>query len=338
MKHLAIAISTYFLATTTAVAQSEPLVLVSASYQKNVVALCERDGTVVWRFETRGPRNGHAGHHEVQMLDNGNILYHDDWNVVKEIKLDGTEVWRYAGADIHAFTRMKNGHTMIAESGNQRIIIVDQEGKIVSETPLGEDGRGKTRQAEVLENGNYLVSAESPGTVTEYNSQGDIVWEHRVGTRVYGAIRLKNGNTLICSGSGNSILEVTPRNEVVWEVKGTVPGTNIKLEWTACLKELEDGHILIDNCHAGPDNPQLFELDKDRKVVWQLNEFELVGNGMACFDYLDSEKAEMVRKLIAETEKTDEEVDLGSRKTAGDRDLLTKQKTALGYRTFYVQW
>jgi hypothetical protein len=90
---------------------------------------------------------------------------------------------------------------------------------------------------------------------------------------------------------------------VVWEVRGAVPGTNIKLEWTACLKELENGHILIDNCHAGPDNPQLFELDEDRKVVWQFNEFELVGNGMACFDYLDSEKAEMVRKLIAETER-----------------------------------
>ncbi|MDA1229982.1 MAG: hypothetical protein O2856_04340 [Planctomycetota bacterium] len=102
-------------------ANAQPLVLVSASYQKNLIVLCE---------------------------------------------LDGTEVWKYTGADVHAFTRLKDGNTMMAESGNNRIIVVDQGGRIVSETPLGKDGRGKTRQAEVLENGNYLVCAEGPGVAT----------------------------------------------------------------------------------------------------------------------------------------------------------------------------
>lgn len=46
--------------------QAKPLVLVSASYQKNIIALCELDGTVVWQFKTGGPDNGHAGHHEVK--------------------------------------------------------------------------------------------------------------------------------------------------------------------------------------------------------------------------------------------------------------------------------
>lgn len=281
------------------IAFAAPLVLISASYQKNVVALCELDGTVIWSHKTAGPRQGHAGHHEVQMLDNGNILFHDDWNVVKEIRLDGTEVWRYTGLDVHAFTRLKNGNTMIAESGKERILIVNKDGKIVSETPLGKEGRGKTRQVEVLENGHFLVCAENPGTVTEYDPAGNIVWEYEIGTRVYGAIRLKNGNTLIGSGSGNSVVEVSPDKKVLWEIAGTVPGTKIELNWTACLKELANGHIIVDNCHAGPDNPQLFELDKDRKVVWQFNEFELVGNGMACFDYLDEPLAKKVRKLVA---------------------------------------
>lgn len=285
------------------VARAEPLVLVSASYQKDVVALCELDGRVVWRFKTAGTPQGHSGHHEVQMLDNGNILFHDDWDVVKEIQLDGTQVWSYASSGVHAFTRMQNGNTMIAESGNNRIIVVDAAGKLVSQTPLGEGGRGKTRQAEVLENGNYLVCAENPGTVTEYKPDGEIVWEYEIGTRVYGAIRLSNGNTLIASGSGNSVVEVSPAKKVVWEIRGTVPGTKIELKWTACLKELPNGHIIIDNCHAGPDNPQLLELDAERKLVWQFNEFELVGNGMACFDYLDAEQAARVRKLVAALDK-----------------------------------
>ncbi|TWT87897.1 outer membrane protein assembly factor BamB family protein [Neorhodopirellula pilleata] len=287
-----------FLAATVASADSQPLVLVSASYQKNVVALCELDGTVVWRFETEGPDGGHAGHHEVQMLDNGNVLYHDDWDNVKEIRLDGTEVWKYHGAGVHAFTRLEDGNTMVAESGKQRIVLVDPDGQVVSETPLGKNGRGQTRQAEVLENGNFLVCAEGPGTVTEYTPDGTIVWEYEIGTRVYGAIRLKSGNTMINSGSGNSIVEVTPQKEVVWEAKSRLPGTEIQLHWTACLKELENGHVMIDNCHAGPNNPQLIELDSDRQVVWQFNRFDLVGNGMACFDYVEPTLAEKVRKMI----------------------------------------
>ena len=282
-----------------AMADDKPLLLVSASYQKDIIALCETDGTVVWQHKTGGPPKGHAGHHEVQMLDNGNILYHDDWDTVREMKLDGTEVWKYKSSNVHAFTRLKNGHTMIAESATDRIIVVDQSGKIVSETPLGKDGRGKTRQAEVLPNGNYLVCAERPGTVTEYSPDGTIVWEYEIGTRVYGAIRLANGNTLIGSGSGNSFVEVTPEKKVVWQIAKNVPGTKISLAWTACLKELPNGHIVLDNCHAGPDNPQLFELDKERNVVWQFNEFELVGNGMACFDYLPPAKAAKVRQQIA---------------------------------------
>jgi outer membrane protein assembly factor BamB len=280
-------------------AHAQSLLLVSASYGKNVIALCERDGTVLWKFKTLGGTRGHAGHHEVQMLDNGNILFHDDWNTVKEMKLDGKVVWSYKSSNVHAFTRLADGNTMIAESGTGRIIVVDQDEKLVSETPLGKDGRGSTRQAEVLDNGNYLVCAERPGTVTEYNPKGEIVWEYKINTRVYGAIRLKNGNTLICSGSGNSVVEVSPEKKVVWEIKSKVPDTDITLKWTACLKELPNGHLLIGNCHAGSDSPQVFELDKDRKVVWEFNEYELVGNGLACWDYLDADQSARVRKSVA---------------------------------------
>lgn len=280
-------------------APAQELLLVSASYGKNVIALCERDGSVLWKFKTGGPTRGHAGHHEVQMLDNGNILFHDDWDTVKEMKLDGTVVWSYKSSNVHAFTRLADDNTMIAESGTGRIVVVDKDGKLVSAMPLGKDGRGSTRQAEVLANGNYLVCAERPGTVTEYNSNGDIVWEYEIKTRVYGAIRLKNGNTLICSGSGNSVVEVSPEKKVVWQIKSQVPDTAITLNWTACLKELPNGHLLIGNCHAGPDNPQIFELDKDRKVIWEFNEYELVGNGLACWDYLDAVQAAKVRKGVA---------------------------------------
>ena len=75
----ALLISTVFVAA----AEAQELFLVSASYGNNVIALCERDGSVIWKFKTGGPKRGHAGHHEIQMLENGNILFHDDWDTVK---------------------------------------------------------------------------------------------------------------------------------------------------------------------------------------------------------------------------------------------------------------
>jgi hypothetical protein len=90
----------------------------------------------------------------------------------------------------------------------------------------------------------------------------------------------------------------------VWQIKDTVPDTKIKLVWTACLKELPNGHLLIGNCHAGPDSPQVFELDKNRKVVWEYNEYGLVGNGMACWDYLDEKQSAQIRETVAELSKS----------------------------------
>jgi len=63
-----------------AVARGERLVLVSASYGKNILAICDAKGEVLWLHKTAGGAKGHAGHHDVQLLASGNILYHDDWD------------------------------------------------------------------------------------------------------------------------------------------------------------------------------------------------------------------------------------------------------------------
>ena len=152
----------------------------------------------------------------------------------------------------------------------------------------------------MLDNGNYLVCAERPGVVTEYDPKGNIVWEYPTNTRVYGAIRLENGNTLIATGSGNSVIEVTPGREVVWEIKGKIPGTDVELGWTTMLQELPNGNFLIGNCHAGDDDPQIFEITRDRKIVWEFDQWELVGNGLACWQVLNADQARKVRKILAD--------------------------------------
>ena len=291
----------------------ERLVLIGASYGNNVLAICDSKGEVLWKYDTEGPQKGHAGHHDVHLLPNGNILFHDSWTITKEITLGKKVVWEYdsakmngnkgKGVDVHAFDRLDNGDTVIVESGVGRIIHVDKEGKLVKQIPLGEGGRKKTRLMRILDNGHYLACAENPGVVTEYDGEGKVVWEYETGTRVYGAIRLKNGNTLIGSGSGNSVIEVTPKKEIVWDITKTVPGSDITLGWMTTVQELPNGNLAAGNCHAGEENPQIFEITKDKKVVWEFDEWDLVGNGLACWQILDADQSAMMRKKLAALKK-----------------------------------
>ena len=289
-------------------AQSDRLVLVSASYGKNILAITEANGDVIWSHKTSGPEKGHAGHHDVHMLPNGNILFHETWLDVKEITLGKKIVMDYDCANsngnqgkrvnVHAFSRLANGNTQIVESGVGRVIDVDGSGKLIRSFALKPGGTSSTRWARATPQGTLLVCSEQPGVVTEYDQDGNVVWDYLIKTRVYGAIRLKNGNTLIASGSGNSVVEVTPDKKVVWEIKGKVPGTDIELKWMTCLQEMGNGNFMVGNCHAGPDNPQIFEITRDQKVVWEFNEFDLVGNGLACWQVMDGKKAKSLRKRL----------------------------------------
>ena len=290
-------------------AQAERLVLVGASYGKNILAICDSQGERLWSHRTAGPSKGHAGHHDLQLLENGNILFHDTWTTLTEITLDKKVVWTYDSAtmngnegervDVHAFKRLANDHTIIAESGVGRIIEVDRAGNLIHSFPLKKGGTQSTRLMRMTPDGNYLVCSENPGVVTEYDRSGNVVWDYVINTRVYGAIRLSNGNTLIASGGGNSVLEVTPQKQVVWEINRQVPETDVELKWTTCLEELENGHFIVGNCHAGPGNPQIFEITRDKQIQWSFDQFDLVGNGLACWQIIEGSRASMVRKKLA---------------------------------------
>jgi V8-like Glu-specific endopeptidase len=111
---------------------ADRLVLVSASYGKNIIAITEANGNVIWSYKTAGQAKGHAGHHDVHMLSNGNILFHETWQDVKEITLGKKIVMDYDCAiangnkgkrvHVHAFSRLANGHTQIVESGVGRVL------------------------------------------------------------------------------------------------------------------------------------------------------------------------------------------------------------------------
>ena len=107
------------------------------------------------------------------------------------------------------------------------------------------------------------------------------------GNRLFSAVRLKNGNTLIGGGNGHCVLEVTPEKEIVWQLhQDELP--NIRLAWVTTLEVLPNGNYVIGNCHAGPGNPLLVEVEpKTKKVVWTFDHFETFGNSVSNSQLLD---------------------------------------------------
>jgi hypothetical protein len=250
--------------------------------------------------------------HDISMLPNGNVLLNTGPAAIKEITPDKKVVWQWDGkpkegstarVEIHGFQRLKNGLTMIAETGNRRIIEVDKDGKIVHEVPITvdhPDSHRDTRLARKLDNGHYLVCHEGDGVVREYDETGKVVWSYALdlgdrpvqdghdghGTHVFSAIRLKNGNTLIGGGDNNRVLEVSPAGKIVWSVDNKeLPG--IQLFWITTLQQLPNGNLIIGNTHAGPDNPQLIEITHDKKVVWTLKDMTHFGNDLCASQVLD---------------------------------------------------
>jgi Mal s 1 allergenic protein-like len=280
---------------------------------KGHVAILNAKGEVEW--QTPCTYNSH----DIALLANGNFLLHTAAATVVEMTPEKKIVWKYEAKpkegykgqiEIHAFQRLDDGLTMVAESGNKRIVEVDQDGKIIREIPLTvnkPNPHRDTRLVRKLDNGHYLVCHEGDGMVREYDGKGKVVWSYELdlagrprtpgheghGAEVFGAIRRDNGNTIIAGGNNNRVLEVNPKGEIVWSIDhDELPG--IRLVWVTTLQLLPNGNLIVGNCHAGEGNPQLFEVTRDKKVVWTFKDFKNFGNNVAAAQVLDV-KGKVVR-------------------------------------------
>lgn len=270
-----------------------------------------------------------GGIHDVHVLDDGHIMVQQGAAKVVEIDPAAKEiVWSYDASqqngnadqrvEVHSFQPLAGGRVLIAESGPGRLIEIDREGVIHREIKLQRDtpdAHSDTRLMRKLESGNYLVCHERDGAVREYDGEsGEVVWEFAVplfdkrrapghgpeafGNQVFAAVRLSGeghqGNTLIATGNGHSVLEVTPEKEIVWKLEqNDLPG--ITLAWVTTLEVLPSGNYVIGNCHAGPGQPLLVEIEPETKrVVWAFDEFDRLGNSVSNSQLLDV-KGEVLR-------------------------------------------
>jgi outer membrane protein assembly factor BamB len=299
-------LSVAFLAMICLSAPSEVLAEHAVALQGNGrLVILAADGTVEWEMPWKGI-------HDIHVLSNGNLMVQQGPAKVVEIDRSSKQViWEYDSAnqadnrgkkiEVHSFQPLDEGKVMIAETTSLRIIEVDRDGTIQKAIKLKVDKphpHTDTRLVRKLPTGNYLVCHEGDGVIREYDgNSGSVFWEYEVplfgrepapghgpesfGNKAFAALRLGNGNTLIATGNGHSVIEVTPAKEIVWKLtQDDMP--NITLAWVTTLEVLKNGNYVIGNCHAGPGNPLLIEVNpKSKQVVWTLDRFDDFGNSVS---------------------------------------------------------
>lgn len=248
----------------------------------NFTGILGEDGKAVWTAPHKGARDGYV-------LDNGHVLIAWAKQVV-EFDQDRKPVWTYkldpSNGEIATAQRLPNGDTLIAELGkNPRLIEVSPKDEVKVEVklqPETDNVHMQTRMARKLANGNYLVPHLLGFAVKEYDPKGKVVNEFPTDTEHFGGAKAKNwpftairtpgskahpeGTTVVGCTYGNRVVEFDKDGKIVWELTNKDVGGIIK---DACgVQRLPNGNTVI-ACYGKKQGVKLFEVNKDKKVVWQ---------------------------------------------------------------------
>ncbi len=247
----------------------------------NRAVIVGEDGVVKWRVDLPAS--------DGWVLPNGNVLlalYPTEGfpnGGVVEIDRDTKEiVFQYQGQqkEISTVQMLNGGRFLVAELGPEpRAIVLNRKGRIVRETPLAcQTGNAhmQTRMLRILPNGNYIAPHLFDFAVMEYEPKtGKVLRSFPTDDRGRGkrdwpftGIRLKNGNTVIACTNGNRVIEVDEAGKIVWWVDNDDIGENLFDD--ACgAQRLPNGNTVVASYHAKGDSVKLFEVTRDKKVVWR---------------------------------------------------------------------
>jgi len=211
----------------------------------------DMDGNIVWEYRVpsslyKGKHGKRNGLNDVELLNNGNILFNIQLVGAYEINRVGEIQWQHMDNQMsHDVDRLENGNTLYTQ---------------------GWVDHGGIHAVEVNSNGDEVWSWDGMDIYdrkpfTKVNHQG---WFH-----ANGITRMKNGNTLISLRNLNRIVEVDENGQMVQEkVFGKKGKGSLKKKNGVAQHDpevLSDGNILVPLTKVN----KVIELNADRKKVWE---------------------------------------------------------------------
>jgi len=149
-------------------------------------------------------------------------------------------------------TWLPDGHVLITDQGNDRIIEVTLEKKIVWSYPglntNAADQLNSPNSAELLENGHILISDENNNRAIEVTRDDHIVKTFTAGGTL-GAVafasRLPDGDTLLTDAGNSRAVEVNPEDGIVWQYYTDTDPLSVSAPAPTRAIRLRDGDTLI---------------------------------------------------------------------------------------------
>ena len=246
----------------------------------NRAVIVGEDGKVEWKYD--------APASDGYVLENGNVLLalyptkaFPGGGVVEVERKTNKVVFEYKATQKEVSTALvlPDNNILLTELGPKpRAIVVNRKGEVVHSTPLQcqvKNAHMQVRMLRLLPNGNYIAPHLLDFAVKEYEPEtGKVVRTIPTDDRgrakrdwPFTAIRLENGNTLIGCTNGNRVIEVDANNKIVWSVTNEDLGQKIIAD--ACgVQRLPNGNTVITSYHAKGKSTKLFEVTRDKKVVW----------------------------------------------------------------------
>jgi outer membrane protein assembly factor BamB len=227
-------------------------------------------GIRVWEFP-EGSRDAWA-------LPNGNILMavnrrENYGGGVVEATRDGKELFRFDGrqSEVNTVQPLPGGRILLTEAGDEPVVLeIDRNGEILHEMRIDAQTSNhhlQTRMTRKLPNGNYLVPQMGEREVREYAPEGKVVWRFATPHWPFTAIRLPDGNTLTTCTQDHSVMEVDKDGKTVWRASnGDLPEPMMK-GMCGCQR-LANGNTVFTSYQGGAEGVKIFELTRDKNVVW----------------------------------------------------------------------
>jgi hypothetical protein len=168
-------------------------------------------------------------------------------------------------------TWLPSANVLITDQGNNRIIEVNLDKKIVWSFPAPSDTNAADQlsspnSAELLENGHVLIADLNNNRAIEVTRGDKIVKSFTAGGTVSAvafASRLPNGDTLLTDSGNARIVEVNANDKVVWQYFTGSDPLSIAAPLPTRAVRLRNGDTLI----SDQFNNRVIEVNKAKKIV-----------------------------------------------------------------------